>query len=792
MKVVCLGAGPSGLYLAISLKLRNPAHDVTVYERNQPGDTYGWGVVFSDQTMENLAANDPVSARAMAAELIRWDYIDVKIRGQVERSGGHGFIGIGRRRMLEILSQRAAELGVKQVYSTEIDWCHPEGPKAPRDLVRDETPRFARGDTRFADADLVVAADGLNSKVRNADLAGFKADIELRPNKFVWLGTKQRFNDAFTFMFEQTAHGWVWAHAYQFDAGTSTFIVECRPETYDKWGFARMSHEESAETCRRIFEKHLGGHKLLTNSAHIRGSAWISFPRVLCRNWVRGNLVLIGDAAHTAHFSIGSGTKLGFEDAISLARHLDRKAIGPDPIDLRQALEAYQAEREVEALKLQSAARNSMGWFEEIERYLAYGTKQFAYALLTRSQRVSHENLRLRDRAWLEGVERAFAAQAGAGDVRVPPMFTPFRLRGMTIANRIVVSPMSMYSATEGLPDDWHLVHYGALARGGAGLVFTEMTDVSRDGRISPGCAGLWNDAQEAAWTRIVDFVHAHSQAKFCLQLGHAGPKASTKVGWEGNDVPLDSGNWQPIGPSANPYSKANQVPRAMTRGDMDRVRDEYVAAARRAQRCGFDMLELHYAHGYLMSAFITPVMNRRTDEYGGSLDNRLRYPLEVFAAVRAAWPQDKPMSVRISSNDWVGEQGITPAESVKIARAFKAAGCDVIDVSAGQTTPDARPVYGRMFQTPFSDQVRNDARIATMAVGNIFEVDHVNSILAAGRADLCCLARPHLMDPHWTLRAAAQQGYRGDAVKVPAQYLTGFEQLERNLKRAAEMVINA
>jgi anthraniloyl-CoA monooxygenase len=776
MKVVCLGAGPSGLYLAISLKLRSPAHDVTVYERNQPGDTYGWGVVFSDQTMENLTANDPVSAKAMADELIRWDYIDVKIRGATERSGGHGFIGIGRKRMLEILSARAAELGVKQHYATEVD------------LNQSGQSQLIKG------ADLVVAADGLNSKVRNADREGFKADIELRPNKFVWLGTKQRFNDAFTFMFEETPHGWVWAHAYQFDKDTSTFIVECRPETYDKWGFAKMSHEESAETCRKIFEKHLGGHRLLTNSAHIRGSAWISFPRVLCRNWVKGNLVLIGDAAHTAHFSIGSGTKLGFEDAISLARHLDRKSSGSDPIELGRALAAYQAEREVEALKLQSAARNSMTWFEEIGRYLDYGTKQFAYALLTRSQRVSHENLRMRDKAWLEGVERAFASDAGAapGQNSTPPMFTPFRLRGMTVANRVVVSPMSMYSATEGVPDDWHLVHYGALARGGAGLVYTEMTDVSREGRISPGCAGLWNDAQQAAWARIVDFVHRSSQAKFCLQLGHAGPKASTKVGWEGNDVPLESGNWQPIGPSGKPYSKANQAPRAMTRADMDRVRDEYVASARRAIDAGFDMLEMHYAHGYLMSAFITPVMNTRTDEYGGSLDNRLRFPLEVFKAVRAVWPQDKPMAVRISSNDWVGEAGVTPAESVKIAQAFKAAGCDVIDVSAGQTTPDARPVYGRMFQTPFSDQIRNDARIATMAVGNIFEVDHVNSILAAGRADLCCLARPHLMDPNWTLRAAAQQGYRGDAVRIPDQYLTGYDQLERNLKRAAEMVINA
>jgi len=782
VKVVCLGAGPSGLYLAISMKLRNPAHDVEVYERNQPGDTYGWGVVFSDQTLENLQANDPVSAKAMAGELIRWDYIDVKIRGETERSGGHGFIGIGRRRMLEILSRRAAELGVKQHYATDVQLA---------DLAR------------FADAHLIVAADGLNSRVRNADLAGFKADIEMRPNKFVWLGTHQRFNDAFTFMFEETPHGWIWAHAYQFDKDTSTFIVECRPETYDALGFARMSHDESAETCRKLFEKHLGGHGLLTNSAHIRGSAWISFPRVLCRNWVNclrapdvrtahatseRYVVLIGDAAHTAHFSIGSGTKLGFEDAISLAKHLDDR--GQRPL-LQDALHAYQKEREVEALKLQSAARNSMTWFEEIPRYLRYGTKQFTYALLTRSQRVSHENLRLRDRAWLESVEREFARNAGAEARAVPPMFTPFQLRGLRLANRVVVSPMSMYSATDGLPDDWHLVHYGSLAKGGAGLVYTEMTDVSADARISPGCAGLWNDAQEAAWTRIVAFVHAHTPAKFCMQLGHAGPKGSTKVGWEGNDVPLESGNWPVIGPSARPYSKANQVPHAMTRADMERVRDDYVAAARRAARAGFDMLEMHYAHGYLMSAFITPVMNRRTDEYGGSLENRLRFPLEVFMAVRAVWPAGKPMSVRISSNDWVGDLGITPKDAVAIARAFKGAGCDVIDVSAGQTTPDARPVYGRMFQTPFADQVRNEAGIATMAVGNIFEADHVNSILASGRADLCCLARPHLADPNWTLRAAAQAGYHGDAVVVPKQYLTGFEQLERNLKRAAEMVIS-
>ena len=767
MKIVCLGGGPSGLYLAISMKLRDPRHEVAVYERNRLGDTFGWGVVLSDQTMDNLAANDPVSARAMTDELVHWDHIDVCLRGHTERSGGHGFIGIGRRRLLCLLSERAAELGVDQHFSAEI---HP-----------DELH------SRFADADLVVAADGLNSQVRNRYPEDFQCEVDLRPNKFVWLGTEQHFDDAFGFFFEETEHGWLWAHAYQFDKHTSTFVVECAPDVYDRWGFEHMSHEESAETCRRIFAKHLGGHALLTNSAHIRGSAWINFPRVLCGNWIRDNIVLIGDAAHTVHFSIGSGTKLGFEDAISLADHLHSGR------PLGEALHSYQEDRQLEVLKLQSAARNSMCWFEQTSRYLDYDAKQFTYALLTRSQRVSHENLRLRDSAWLESVELEFQRSAGVNcDRAVAPMFTPFRLRDLVLANRVAVSPMSMYSATDGVPDDWHLVHYGTLAKGGAGLIYTEMTDVGPDARITPGCAGIWNDAQETAWRRIVDFVHRHSQAKFCLQLGHAGPKGSTRVAWEGMDEPLESGNWPLVSASAIPYAAFNQIPREMTRADMDQVRDDYVAAARRGARAGFDMLELHYAHGYLMSAFITPLLNQRKDGYGGSLQSRLRFPLEVFAAVRAVWPAGKPISVRISSNDWVGDLGVTPAEAVEIARALKEEGVDIIDVSAGQTSADAEPVYGRMFQTPFADQIRNDAGIPTMAVGNIFEVDHVNSILAARRADLCCLARPHLMDPNWMLRAAAQQHYQGKAVRVPEQYEAGFEQLERTLQRAADMAANA
>lgn len=769
MKVVCLGGGPGGVYTAISLKLRNPEHQVTVYERNKPGDTFGWGVVFSDQTMDNLIKNDPISAQKMNDELIHWDYIDTIVNGEVDRSGGHGFIGIGRKRLLQILYERAQELGVEVNFESEID--------------------TANLPAQFPDADVIVAADGLNSRVRNNDLEHFECDIDMRPNRFVWLGTKQTFDDAFTFIWEKTEHGWLWVHAYQFDKDTSTFIVECDAQTYDNFGFETMSHDESAETCRKVFEQYLGGHELLTNSAHIRGSAWINFPRVLCHNWIKDNVVLIGDAAHTAHFSIGSGTKLALEDAISLAEKLDTVS------DKKQALVDYQSEREIDALRLQSSARNSLTWFEQLDRYLKFDFKQFSYSLLTRSQRVSHENLRLRDEVWLEGMEKWFAETATGKqyDKPVAPMFVPFKLRDMELVNRIVVSPMSMYSAEDGVPDDWHFVHYGALAKGGAALVYTEMTDVSADARITTGCTGLWNDEQQQSWARIVGFAHNYTNAKMAIQLGHAGPKGSTKKPWDSklSDEPLEQGGWDLVSASAVPFADYSDTPKEITRDEMQSVLHDFVAATKRADAAGFDMVELHAAHGYLISAFITPVLNKREDKYGGSLENRLRFPLEVFDAMRAVWPNEKPMSVRISSNDWVGDLGVTPDESVEIARAFKLAGADIIDVSAGQTSKDAKPIYGRMFQTPFSDQIRNEADIPTMAVGNIFEIDHVNSILMAGRADLCCLARPHLSDPNWAMRAAAEQAYIGDSIKVPVQYEAGFAQLERNLKRAAEMAIN-
>jgi anthraniloyl-CoA monooxygenase len=761
MRIACLGGGPAGLYFAISMKLRDPAHEIDLYERNRPDDTFGWGVVFSDQTVENLMANDPVSGAVIRSEFAHWDDIEVQIHGETVRSSGHGFIGIGRKRLLNILQDRARELGVRLHFEHE----------ASADL------------DSYSGYDLVIAADGANSRIRNAHEAHFGVDIQVRKNRFFWFGTGKVF-EAFTFAFEETEAGWVWAHAYRFDNDLSTFIVEMAPDTWEGLGFDHMGQPQAIAECERIFERYLDGNVLMSNAAHLKGpEAWLQFRRIICERWSYRNLILLGDAAHTAHFSIGSGTKLALEDSIKLAEVLNRPGLSRDA-----ALCEYREERQVEVLKLQNSARNSTEWFETLERYLHFEPIQFAYSLLTRSQRVSHENLRLRDRPWLEGVERWFQSKALGVPVNdpAPPMFAPYRLRELRLANRVVVSPMAMYSARDGIPNDFHLVHYGTRAQGGAGLLYTEMTCVSAEGRITPGCAGLYAPEQVEAWKRIVDFVHSNTGAKFCLQLGHSGPKGSTKVGWEGYDVPLDDGNWPIMAASDLPWSERNQVPRPMTRSDMERVRDQFVASVLMGLEAGFDMVELHAAHGYLLSSFITPLTNRRTDEYGGSLDNRLRFPLEVFRAMRGAWPADRPMSVRISANDWMGDEGVTPGEAVLIGRAFAEAGADLIDVSAGQTWADCAPVYGRMFQTPFADQVRNEGRVATMAVGNIYETDHVNSILAAGRADLVALARPHLVDPMWTLRAAAAADFRG--VRVPPQYLSGMSQLARNLAREAEL----
>ncbi len=759
MKIVCLGGGPAGLYLSILLKKSCPHWDVTVVERNGPNDTFGWGIVFSDKTMDGFRAVDEETHCEITRAFRHWDDIDVHFKGSKITSSGHGFCGIARIKLLQIFQRRASALGVKLVFQTEV----------------------ADPDDYGGHYDLVIASDGASSVTRKKYEHVFKPNIQPRHNRFVWLGSRKKL-DAFTFDFAETPWGWFNLHAYRFDDEWSTFIVETPEKNWLHAGIDQMEQEESIALCERLFANRLDGNPLISNAKHLRGAAiWLKFNRVLCEKWFHKNIVLIGDAAHTAHFSIGSGTKLAMEDAIALAR-----VLSTHQSDIAAALQRYQEEREIEALKLQSAARNRMEWFEQVERYVHLEPEQFTYSLLTGSQRIGHANLKLRDSGYVETVERWFAARSGV-DRALPPMFTPISVRGAQLKNRVIVSPMATYMAEDGLPTDFHLVHLASRAMGGAAMVVTEMTCVTPDARITPGCPGMWNDRQQAAWKRVVDFVHTHTDARIAFQLGHAGRKGSTRVGWDAIDQPLAGGNWPLVSASPLPYiAGISQIPSEATREDMCRIKSDFVAATKRAAAAGFDWLEFHCAHGYLMSSFISPLTNQRNDEYGGSLENRCRYPLEVFAAMRAAWPQDRPMSVRISANDWT-PGGLTPEDAVQVARLFKAAGADVIDCSSGQVSKAEKPVYGRMFQVPFADKIRNEAGIRTIAVGNIFEGDHVNTIIAAGRADLCAVARPHLADPAWTLHEAAKQGFT--EISWPKQYVAGKEQLERNLARAQLML---
>ena len=767
MRIVCLGGGPAGLYFSILMKKANPSCDITVIERNQADSTFGWGIVFSDKTMDGFRQDDPTVVAEIERNFHHWDDVDVFFKGRRMVSGGHGFCGIGRLKLLQIFQARARELGVNLRFETEF--------KDPDDYSKEY--------------DLVIGADGVNSTTRTKYESHFNPRIDVRKNRFIWLGTKIKL-DAFTFAFKETPWGWFNLHAYQFNEEWATFIVETPEETWLKAGIDKMDPDQSIAFCEELFADMLKGSRLVSNARHLRGSAvWLKFNRVLCERWYKDNIVLLGDAAHTAHFTIGSGTKLAMEDAAALV-----KVMNSSEGDVPTRLARYQSEREIEALKLQSAARNRMTWFEDVDRYVGMEPEQFGFAVLTGSQRVGHANQKLRDQSYTDDFDRWFAARCGvpaaAESPPVPPMFTPFSLRGMTLANRVVISPMCTYSAEEGMPTDFHLVHYGSRGMGGAGLIVTEMTCIAPDARITPGCTGIWNDSQEAGWKRIVDYIHANGNARVSLQIGHAGRKGSTRLAWDAIDQPLQSGGWSVLAPSPLPYILGvSPTPKVMDRPDMDRITAEFVAATRRAIGAGFDMVEFHAAHGYLMSSFISPLTNQRDDEYGGSLENRCRYPLEVFRAMREAWPADKPMSVRISAHDWV-PGGITPDDSVAVASLFQAAGADIIHVSSGQVSKEEAPVYGRMFQVPFSDQIRNELHVPTIAVGNIFEADHVNTIIASGRADLCALARPHLADPAWTLHAAAEQGYK-DMV-WPKQYQGGTVQLERNLERAAQLALNA
>ncbi len=738
VKIAVIGGGPGGLYFALLLRKAAPEHEVVVVERNRADDTFGWGVVFSDETLGNFLAADPQTHDRITDEFVHWTRIDTHIDGQVVSSGGHGFSGVARRRLLLMLQERCVELGVQLRFEHEVP-----GPSA------------------FPDADLIVAADGINSRTRDAMADAFQPDVVPGRAKFIWLGTERVF-DAFKFFIAKVPSGLVQVHAYPFDRGHSTFIVETDESTWRAEGLDAMAVSDSVAWCERLFAKELDGARLLVNK-----SDWINFRRVKNATWHAGNVVLIGDAAHTAHFSIGSGTKLAMEDSIALVAALREHR------DVPAALAAYQESRWLDVAKLQRSAETSQAWFENIARYRDVDPLEFTMSMMTRSKRVTHANLRLRDAGFADSVDRWYATKNGvATDGPVPPpMFVPLRLRELQLDNRVVVSPMCQYSAEEGVPNDWHLAHLGARAVGGAGLVMAEMTDVSRDGRISPGCTGLWNDAQAEAWGRIVTLVHAKSRAKIGIQLGHAGRKGSTRLMWEGMDQPLPSGNWPLVSASPIPYFPHSQVPRELTRADMDATIADYVAATARAVAAGFDLLELHMAHGYLLASFISPLTNVRTDEYGGAIEARMRFPLEVLAAVRRAWPDERPLSVRISATDWA-PGGITDDELLVLARALKAAGTDIIDVSAGQTSPQSKPIYGRMYQAPWSDLIRHEVGIPTITVGNVQDWDQVNTLLASGRADLVALARPHLADPHFTLHAAAEQGWRGQP--WPPQYLSG------------------
>ena len=755
MRIAIAGGGPGGLYFAALARQLSPDAEITVWERNAPDDTFGFGVVFSDETLGGIENADPSIYRQMEREFARWDDIDVHYRGQVITSGGHGFAAMGRRRLLELLQQRCAELGIAVHFRAEA-------PDAA-DLA--------------AEYDLVVAADGANSVIRNSRAATFHPEFDLRNCKYMWLGTDLVF-DAFKFYVEQTPYGVMQVHGYPYDATGSTFIVEMNEAVWRAAGYGELaaaaanlppgeSDEASIERVAGLLGGVLGDHRLLANN-----SRWLSFGTLRCGSWRDGNIVLLGDAAHTAHFSIGSGTKLAMEDALALAACLHENA------DIPTALAAYEAERRPVVASTQRAAQASLEWFENLGQYTAQEPEQFAFNIITRSRRVTHENLRLRDPEFTERIDAWFAGHEkrrgmAPGDI-VPPMFQPLRLRELELANRVVVSAMDMYSAADGTPSDFHLVHLGGKALGGAGLVMTEMVCVSADGRITPGCAGMYAPEHEQAWQRITGFVHDQSGAKIGLQLGHSGRKGSTRLMWEGMDLPLESGNWEVCAPSPLPYQPgSSQVPHQLTVAEMEQITGQFVTATLAAERAGFDLLELHCAHGYLLSSFISPVTNQRRDEYGGSLAARLRYPLEVFASVRAVWPAAKPMTVRISACDWV-PGGITGADAVQIARAFAAAGADAVDVSTGQVTPEEQPAFGRSYQTPFADAIRNQAGIATIAVGVISSYDDVNSLILAGRADLCAVGRAHLYDPNWTLHAAADQGYSGPAARWPVQWQAG------------------
>ncbi|MEX3007816.1 bifunctional salicylyl-CoA 5-hydroxylase/oxidoreductase [Hoeflea sp. TYP-13] len=767
MKITVVGGGPGGLYFALLTKKQRPDWTIEVFEQNRDDDTFGFGVVFSDDTLDEFLSRDPETYEKIRDHFAYWDDIAIHFKGEEVRCAGNGFCGTSRFTLLRILHERCEELGVVLNFSDRIE---------PAELG-----------VRFADSDIIVASDGINSAIRDHFADAFQPSITIKSNRFCWMGSTRPM-DEFNYFFRMTEHGIICAHTYQYQADASTWVFEMDEACWQGHGFEEFDEEGSKVKLEAIFADELQGHGLLLNRSN-----WRKFPRIFCEKWYHENIVILGDAKASAHFSIGSGTKLAMECGIALSDAVLEH--GEQSVEV--AFKAYDDERRTPCQIIQHNADVSLAWFEHMGRSWDMDPMQFSMVVMCRAKSITYDNLILRDPSYVEAVDTAwyerYYRETGI-DVRrsrPTPMFTPFRLRELEIPNRVVMSPMAQYSADEnGDLTDWHFVHYTSHALGGMGMIYCEMTCPSPDARITLGCPGMWTDDHEAQWKRIVDFVHANSDTKFCMQLGHSGRKGSTQLGWEKMDYPIADAdkNWPLLSASPIPYFEGiSQVPQELDRAGMDRIRDDFVQGAERAARAGFDMLELHCAHGYLFGSFLSPLTNRRTDAYGGSVENRLRFPLEIFEAMRAVWPQEKPMSVRVSATDWK-EGGLSEEDLFAIANAFHDAGCDLIDVSAGQTVPDQQPVYGRMFQAQFAEAVRNVPKIATMAVGNITEAAQVNTILHTRRADLVALARPHLWDPYFTRRAAATYG--AEVGHWPPQYLTGRDQAYREQAKARESAL--
>ena len=765
MKISVIGGGPGGLYYALLTKKRNPECEIDIFEQNRADDTFGFGVVFSDETLDEFLAADPESYDLIRESFAWWGDIVIEHKGKRTIVGGNGFAGCSRQTLLTMLQDRCAQVGVNMHFSQAID-----------DAAFEE---------KCETSDLVVLADGINSAFRKKYEKDFGVKTEEKRNKFTWLGSTRPL-DAFTFFFKETEHGHFCAHTYQYEEGRSTWVVETTPECWAACGFEGKSEAETARYLENVFEQELEGHKFLTNR-----SMWRNFPKITCESWNHKNMVMIGDNKATAHWSIGSGTKLAMECAIALS-----DATVEHGRDIEKIFAQYEDERRTPVEITQHNAEVSLRWFENMPLHWDKDHFAFAFSVMSRGKSVTWDNLKLRDAKFLEDAEQEYYARykhETGRDVaadKPTPMFTPFTLRDMRLENRVVMAPMAQYCAEDGNLTDWHFTHYTARAIGGAGLIFTEMTCPTDDARITTGCAGLWSDEQESQWKRIVDFIHETSDTKIALQLGHAGRKGSTKTPELGMDMPMDEGNWPLISASPIPYiDGTSQIPAEITREKMDEIRETFVAAANRGQNAGFDMLELHCAHGYLLASFLSPLTNQRTDDYGGSVENRVKFPLEMFKALRAVWPNEKPMSVRLSSSDWA-DGGLTLDDLKVVAQTFKDAGVDIIHTSSGETVKWQKPVFGRMWQTPFAEFVKQHVDIPTIAVGDITLPEQINTIICDERADLCALARPHLNNPFFTRQAAGHYGVRkvgNKAMGWPAQLASGEYQLYREAEKNNE-----